>query len=137
MTQPSPTTPPMTRIPKARISTPGPRAIYRPESTMPRCRNALVQLLTTPRRSRGCAVTLVTAAILVLGLLGCTRDSYPQLIQVLDLAPHEAEVGDRLEVLGSGFPQGKAAHLVFRGNLHRPGFKPVNGVEIEVEGTVT
>ena len=78
---------------------------------------------------------LLLAAVLALtsmaGLLGCQRDSFPQLIQVLDLAPREAEVGDRLEVLGSGFPQGKAAHLAFRGDLHRPGFKPVKGVEIE------
>ncbi len=80
---------------------------------------------------------LAALALVLLGLCGCQRDSYPQLIQVLDLAPHEAEVGDRLEVLGSGFPQGKTAHLTFRGNLHRPGFKPVKGAEIEIDGVVT
>jgi NADH-quinone oxidoreductase subunit H len=82
-------------------------------------------------------LTLAALLMAVLGLSACQSDSYPQLIQVLDLAPHEAEVGDRLEVLGSGFPHGKTAHLVFRGNLHRPGFKPVKGVEIELDGVVT
>ncbi len=79
----------------------------------------------------------LTCLVGMAGLVGCQKDAFPQLIQVLDLAPHEAEVGDRLEVLGSGFPQGKAAHLSFRGDLHRPGFKPVKGVDIDVDGVVT
>jgi NADH-quinone oxidoreductase subunit H len=61
----------------------------------------------------------------------------PQLIQVLDLAPHEAEVGDRIEVIGSGFPEGKTAHLTFRGDLHRPGERTVRDTEIEADGLVS
>lgn len=75
---------------------------------------------------------------LAVAVLGCQREgALPQLIQVLDFAPHEAEVGDRLEVIGSGFPEGKGAHITFRGDLHRPGERPVRDTEIEVEGTVS
>jgi NADH-quinone oxidoreductase subunit H len=70
-------------------------------------------------------------------VLGCQREQLPQLIQVLDLAPHEAEVGDRIEILGSGFPEGKSARLTFRGDLHRPGEKTHRGEEIEADGVVT
>ncbi len=72
-----------------------------------------------------------------LALTGCQKESIPQLIQVLDFAPHEVEVGDRMEVLGTGFPQGKTAHLVFTGKLSRPGQRPVSGAEIETDGLVT
>src|SRR5262245_40450107 len=82
-------------------------------------------------------------AVLVLSLLsalalavlsGCVSTEVPpQLLNVLDFAPREAEVGDRLEVIGSGFPEGKTARVVFKGTLHRPGKKPVKGVEIDVE----
>ena len=96
----------------ARISTTSPPAIYRTGLPMHRYGSFVFSLLT--------------AFVILLGvsLVGCQKDSMPQLIQVLDLAPHEAEVGDRLEVLGSGFPHGKTAHLVFRGNLNRPGERP-------------
>jgi NADH-quinone oxidoreductase subunit H len=70
-------------------------------------------------------------------VLGCQKDGLPQLIQVLDLAPHEAEVGDRIEIIGSGFPEGKAAHLTFRGDLHRPGQRMQRDVEIEADGVVS
>jgi len=90
-----------------------------------------------PRLLSTVLVPLLALAMVLLGLCGCQKDSFPQLIQVLDLAPHEAEVGDRLEVLGSGFPQGKTAHMVFKGGLFRPGFKPVKGTEIELDGVVT
>src|SRR5262245_28335448 len=82
-------------------------------------------------------------AVLVLSLLsalaltvlsGCVSTEVPpQLLNVLDFAPREAEVGDRLEVIGSGFPEGKTARGVFKGTLHRPGKEPVKGVEIDVE----
>ncbi len=78
-------------------------------------------------------------ALLLLSLagFGCQRESTPELIQVLDFAPREAEVGDKLEIAGSGFPQGKTAHLAFRGALHRPGEAEQGGAEIEAEGVVT
>jgi hypothetical protein len=69
-------------------------------------------------------------------LFACVREGSPQLIQVLEVAPNEAEVGDRVTILGAGFPQGKVAHLAFRGTLHRPGEKPIEDAEILAEGTV-
>ena len=71
----------------------------------------------------------------LLGLGACvSTDIPPQLLNVLDFAPREAEVGDRLEVIGAGFPEGKTAHVLFKGTLNRPGHKPIKGVEIETEG---
>jgi NADH-quinone oxidoreductase subunit H len=75
-------------------------------------------------------------ALVALFLVACVRDGSPQLIQVLELAPHEAEIGDRIEILGNGFPQGKAAHLAFRGTLFRPGERPIEDTEVVAEGTV-
>ena len=61
-------------------------------------------------------------------LAGCvSTEAPPQLLNVLDFAPREAEVGDRLEVIGSGFPEGKTAHVVFKGTLYRPGHKAIEG----------
>jgi NADH-quinone oxidoreductase subunit H len=80
------------------------------------------------------AIFICAAALYV---LGCQRDSMPQLVQVLDLAPHEAEVGDRIEIIGSGFPEGKTAHLTFRGDLHRPGERTVRDIEIDADGVVS
>ena len=70
-------------------------------------------------------------------LVACQRETLPPLIQVLEFAPREAEVGDKLELRGAGFPQGKSAQIAFHGTLHRPGEKPVSGVEIEATGLVT
>ncbi|MDB4994289.1 MAG: ndhA, partial [Myxococcaceae bacterium] len=91
-------------------------------------------------------ITARRAVSIALGLLGltaipllaaCERDASPQLITVLDLAPREAEVGDRLELTGTGFPQGRAAHVTFHGTLNRPGEAPVLGADIPLEGVVT
>ncbi len=69
-------------------------------------------------------------------LAGCERAPMPQLIQALEFAPREAEVGDRLEVRGSGFPKGKTASLSFRGVLYRPG-EDSQRAEVDAQGTVT
>src|SRR5262245_12437508 len=80
---------------------------------------------------------LFALVLTVLGLLawtGCvSTEAPPQLLNVLDFAPREAEVGDRLEVIGAGFPEGKTAHVVFKGALYRPGRKAIKGVEIDVD----
>src|SRR5689334_6007831 len=80
---------------------------------------------------------LFALVLMVLGLVawaGCvSTEAPPQLLNVLDFAPREAEVGDRLEVIGAGFPEGKTAHVVFKGKLLRPGKKPIKGVEIDVD----
>jgi NADH-quinone oxidoreductase subunit H len=81
---------------------------------------------------------LASLAFVILSVacgLGCQREVAPPLIQVLDVAPREVEVGDRLEVLGGAFPQGKTAHLVFRGTLFRPGEKPETDAVIATEGS--
>ena len=79
-------------------------------------------------------VLLVWSAVVLLALPGCVSTEVPpQLLNVLDFAPREAEVGDRLQVIGAGFPEGKSARVVFKGTLHRPGKKPLKGVEIDVE----
>jgi NADH-quinone oxidoreductase subunit H len=82
------------------------------------------------------ALSLLTTAVLVLTSCVSSEPS-PQLLNVLDFAPREAEVGDRLEVIGYGFPEGKAARITFRGTLHRPGRRPVQGVEIDAPGAST
>src|SRR5262249_41103708 len=58
------------------------------------------------------------------------------LITADELAPREAEIGDRLEVRGNGFPKGRAARVGFRGALHRPGEPPARA-DIETEGMAT
>jgi NADH-quinone oxidoreductase subunit H len=84
-----------------------------------------------------CAL-LVASLLMVVALGGCQKETVPRLIQVLDIAPREVEVGDRLEVIGAGFPQGKTAHLTFDGKLHRPGERTaVTDPAIEVDGVVT
>src|SRR5271154_4199704 len=91
-----------------------------------------------PLRSRFSpfAGIIALVALCALALVACVRDGSPQLIQVLEVAPSEAEVGERIEILGVGFPQGKPAHLVFRGTLFRPGERPIEDAEIAAEGTV-
>jgi len=70
-------------------------------------------------------------------LLGCARDPLPQLLQVTDVAPRQVELGDRLEISGSGFPQGRTAHLLFHGVVHRPGEDERSGVDVELDGEVS
>ncbi len=77
---------------------------------------------------------LVLSILTLLALSGCvSTEAPPQLLNVLDFAPREAEVGDRLEVIGAGFPEGKTAHVIFKGSLYRPGQKAIKGVEIDVD----
>ncbi len=87
--------------------------------------------------SRGVAraVTLATlVASLALG--GCERETTPPLIQVQSLSPREVEEGDRVTIDGVGFPEGKTAHVAFRGDLHRPGLPAVRDVEVDVDAVV-
>lgn len=70
------------------------------------------------------------------GAGGCMRDPAPQLVGVSDIAPREVELGDRVAILGEGFPPGREARVTFRGALHRPGERPERGAEIVVSGAV-
>ncbi|HEX7667877.1 MAG TPA: PDZ domain-containing protein [Polyangiaceae bacterium] len=70
-------------------------------------------------------------------LFGCAREPLPQLISLSDLLPREVEVGDKLEVSGSGLPQGRTARVTFRGDLHRAGEPVIRRAEIVADGEVT
>jgi NADH-quinone oxidoreductase subunit H len=80
---------------------------------------------------------LALIALAGLGLPACERDATPPLVEVTEVSPREIEVGDRVELSGAGFPQGRAAHVTFRGTLYRPGRAPVEGASVEAEGVVT
>lgn len=75
-------------------------------------------------------------AVVVLSSVGCESAEAPSLIEVRGVSPREIEVGDRVELRGSGFPQGRAARVTFRGALSHPGQPTAGGVTIEVEGLV-
>lgn len=68
--------------------------------------------------------------------VGRERRVAPPLVEVTGLAPREVEPGDRLDVHGSGFPQGRSARVTFSGTVFRPGEPPVRGVSVETSGTV-
>ena len=95
------------------------------------------------RRSASVSVSVSDAAVLRgTGLLpwlalalalstGCdARDSSPNLLELNDLNPHALEVGDRLTLMGSGFPEGRAAKVSFQGDVFRAGQSPLRDVTI-------
>ena len=90
------------------------------------------------RAASGFRVALLAclcATALVLSM-GCERQIAPPLVEVTELAPREVETGDRLEVHGTGFPQGRTGKVTLEGTVFRPGEPPMRGVSIDVEGTV-
>src|SRR5215813_14019058 len=68
---------------------------------------------------------------------GCSSSAPegPELLSVIDVAPREVDVGDRIEVLGTNLPTGevKEAKVVFTGDLRRPGQAPLENQEITVD----
>jgi NADH-quinone oxidoreductase subunit H len=75
--------------------------------------------------------------LIALGVPACvTNEAAPQLLHVMDFVPREADLGDRLEVVGTGFPEGKPALITFRGTLSRPG-TPRARAAIDVEALST
>lgn len=87
-------------------------------------------------RLASCVLGLLFVAVALLGLAACERDGTPPLVEVTEVSPREIEVGDRVELRGAGFPQGRAAHVTFRGTLYRPGRPAVRGATIDAEGVV-
>lgn len=75
-------------------------------------------------------------ATAVLLSFGCERQIAPPLVEVTELTPREIEPGDRLEVHGTGFPQGRTGRVTLDGTVFRPGEPPSRGVSIDLEGTV-
>lgn len=88
------------------------------------------------RRVQRAALAFVFLTTLLLAA-GCERQVGPPLLEPTELAPREVEPGDRLEVHGSAFPQGRAARVTFRGTVFRAGSPALRGVTVDVEGTVT
>ena len=82
------------------------------------------------------ALAACLCATALLFVLGCERQFAPPLVEVTELAPREVELGDRLEVHGTGFPQGRTGKVTLEGTVFRPGEPPSRGVSVEVEGTV-
>jgi NADH-quinone oxidoreductase subunit H len=60
-------------------------------------------------------------------LVACSRNDSANLLQVMDVAPRDVEVGDTIEVLGTNLPSGdvKTATVSFVGQVHRPGQDPI------------
>src|SRR4051812_34673449 len=86
-------------------------------------------------RFRPLPLALAFAVAACLALLGCAADtSAPELLNVIDVAPREVDVGDRIEVLGTTLPtgEGREARVTFKGELRRPGQAPTEA-EITVE----
>lgn len=85
------------------------------------------------------ALSPAVAAAVVLVLLAsagsCGRAPSLELLQVLDIAPRDVELGDRIAIAGDGFAPGKPARVTFRGTLHRPGEPAQPGAIIETTGT--
>ena len=82
-------------------------------------------------------LSILLVAVATLGLAACERDGIPPLVEVTEVSPRAVEVGDRMELVGAGFPQGRAAHVTFRGTMLRPGQPAVHGASVEAEGVVT
>jgi hypothetical protein len=78
---------------------------------------------------------LLVLVCAVLGASGCARELPIELVKVVSLMPRSVERGDRLEIAGSGFPQGRTARVALRGTLHRPGTSP-ESTAIVSEGLV-
>jgi NADH-quinone oxidoreductase subunit H len=76
----------------------------------------------------------ITLLILsALAVWGCSRDQSLDLLTVLDVTPREVDLGDRIEIIGVDFPEGKLAHITFEGDLYRPGRPVEKNVSIKVD----
>src|SRR3990172_7017638 len=58
-------------------------------------------------------------------LAGCALSGDADLLQVDDVRPHRIEVGDRVVLVGRGFPTGREASVRFEGTMRRPGAAPI------------
>ncbi len=82
------------------------------------------------------ALALVVVGVVCSGA-SCAPEAGTQLLKVLDVVPHQVELGDRVTIVGEGFPAGQVARVTFEGTLHRPGERPVQAAQIVLRGTVT
>lgn len=84
--------------------------------------------------ARGAAAAPLVALLLI--VVGCDEPLVP-LIEVTDLSPRELEAGERFELQGSGFPQGRTARVALEGRLFRSGGAPRGRVSVDAVGVVT
>ena len=76
------------------------------------------------------ALRLALAALL---LFGCSSpNTGPGLLQLTELSAREVGRGDKLEITGAGFPEGRVARLTFRGDVFRPGRAAAHDVEVSI-----
>ncbi len=85
---------------------------------------------------RTVSFTWLFAAVLLL-VAGCDRQIAPPLVEVTEITPREIEPGERLELHGTGFPQGHTGLVTLEGAVSRPGEPPAQAVVVEAEGTVS
>jgi len=65
---------------------------------------------------------LLWVSSLLACIVGCEGSrGDPELLVVADVGPPQLELGDRVEIVGDGFPEGRPATVEFEGNLHRVG----------------
>jgi NADH:ubiquinone oxidoreductase subunit H len=77
----------------------------------------------------------VKAALFALAavVLGCSSpNTGPGLLQLTELSARELGRGDKLEITGAGFPEGRVARLTFRGDVFRPGRVAAHDVEVSI-----
>lgn len=79
---------------------------------------------------------LLGLLLTLIAVFGCQNaNSGPSLLSLSGMSPTEIELGDELEIVGTGFPEGKPARVVFRGDLYRAGSKPLKDQEIVARTT--
>ncbi len=73
--------------------------------------------------SIGTRSALVFLLAMLALVVGCKRQDAPNLLDLVDVIPRDAEVGDHIEVLGTRLPvqEAKSAKVSFDGKLYRPG----------------
>ena len=71
-----------------------------------------------------------------IALFACNQDPLVPLVQLGGIAPRQIELGDKLEIEGAAFPQGRKARVVFEGTLHRPAEVADPDSEIDAQGEV-
>jgi NADH dehydrogenase len=77
----------------------------------------------------------VKATLYALAALACgcsAPNSGPGLLQLTELSAREVGRGDKLEISGAGFPEGRVGRLTFRGDVFRPGRSPAQDIEIAI-----
>jgi NADH-quinone oxidoreductase subunit H len=85
-------------------------------------------------RSPGAGIRACFALLAFLAfVLGCQRRDTPELLHVIDVAPREIDVGDRIEVLGTNLRRDEVreAEVTFTGSLRRPGQAPIEQATIK------